>query len=98
MFWLSITEEEEVSKREEKHIFFMTLRTECCSLFYAISDGPIILVKILYPMFEGFSESVMAHNNSTPIVRWLKIIQIFSIIIHVEKKFVSPCIARSSVK
>jgi hypothetical protein len=34
-----------VSKIEEKHIFFMTLRTICCSLFYAISDGPIILVK-----------------------------------------------------
>ncbi len=30
---------------EEKHIFFMTLLTVCCSLFYAISDGPIILKK-----------------------------------------------------
>ncbi len=30
---------------EEKHTFFMTLLTVCCSLFYAISDGPIIQVK-----------------------------------------------------
>ncbi len=59
------------------------------SLFFVLCDfrWPDNFDKNFSPMFEGFSESVMAHHNkSTPIVRWLKNYRNLSIIYPCRKK------------
>ncbi len=66
-----------VSKIEEKHIFFFH-DIAYSLLFFVLCD-------IRWP--DNFG--VMAHNNSTPIVRWMvkKFYKSLVLFIYVEKKF-----------